>query len=639
MSKPRRNRTSGLARPESEVVREYEDLAARQYANGKVDRAVETLTKLLTLYPTRIATLQTLANLLADAGQLEEAAEVLLVLKEHLPQNGDVRAMLGSVFARMRLLNRAEEELTAAAQILPQNVQIKVLLAQVYEQWGREEPAVEHLSEAVKLKPEDRDLAIYAAGVLHHAGRDEDSRKVLHGLFPDAEAVLLDAMQMPVIARSVGQIADNRKFLSETLARLREEGARIPAPSVSGHATCFQLGYHGLEDRPLIEDVAFTQLSLSPELGYVSPDLERPPVANRKLSIGFLSANMRTHSVGRVLNRFLKELDRERFDVTLLELPGKYGGGQETARGMADRAVFVPADLLKARQVVEAERLDVLVHPDFVMDPFHDLLAYSRLAPVQVTTWGHPGTSGRPSMDYWISCNDWEPAGNERLYTEKLVRFSSPPMIATRLDWPESITGREALGLPEGRIYGCPQSLYKLHPEFDEFLAEVLRRDPQGWVVLIGGIQQTWIDVFLERFKGRFADVADRLILLRNLATNDYLSLLSHCEVSLDPIHFGGANTSMEAFTMGVPVVTLPGGQLRNRQTLSFYRMMEFEDLIVDSLSDYVDLALRIGQDRAYRDELSRIVKERCGVLFDTVEVTRELEGFFESAAREAISA
>jgi len=212
-------------------------------------------------------------------------------------------------------------------------------------------------------------------------------------------------------------------------------------------------------------------------------------------------------------------------------------------------------------------------------------------------------------------------------------------MIATRLTPPETLLTRDELGLPPGNLYGCPQSLYKVHPEFDPYLAEVLRRDPTGHVVLIGGIQPHWINVFKRRFERAHSDVADRLVLLPNLATDRYLSLLAHCAVSMDPIHFGGANTSMEAFTMGTPVVTLPGGQLRNRQTLSFYKMMDWEALVVNDFESYIDLCLRLANEHDMRAEHSKVVKERCDVLFDTVDVTRQLETFFVAAATEAIGA
>jgi predicted O-linked N-acetylglucosamine transferase (SPINDLY family) len=511
----------------------------------------------------------------------------------------------------------------------------------VCEQLGRDAEAAALVKRAVRLKPGNLELSCSAASLLYHAGRDEEAQELLssvaQAIHEAPEIQLLSAILMPTIVRNVNQILSKRESFDATLRQLCGSGKRIERPEETVRATNFFLGYHGLEDRALIAETCQVLLALTPSLGYVSPTLDRSPTGGRRLRVGFLSSNMRVHSVGRVLNRFLKELDRERFEVLLFELPGKFGGGQEQAREMADRTVFVPGKLDQARRAIEEERPDLLMIPDFVLDPFNDYLCYSRLAPVQCSTWGHPGTSGRPSMDYWISCEDWEPEGNDRLYTETLVRLSKPPMIASRLEPPETITSRESLGLPDGTLYGCPQSLYKLHPDFDGYLAEILRQDPRGWVVLIGGIQPRWLETFKLRFAEGNSDVSDRLVFLPHLSTSEYLSLLSHCAVSLDPIHFGGANTSMEAFTMGLPVVTLPGTQLRNRQTLSFYRMMGLDELIVENRADYVQKCVRLGTDLDYRKELSDAVRERCDVIFDTIDVTRKLEAFFEKACYNAI--
>ena len=608
---------------------------------GEIDWAVESLSKLLERYPKRWDILTALSRILIEANRLHDAADVLTVLKAHLPQNPEVHRMSGMVHLTMREYAKAEADLLEAVKLKPDDVKAYTSLAQLYETGGRDEEAAEFMQIAVKNSPPDLELSCYAASLLGHSGRDEEAQRLLATLSPEIatspEVRLLRAMIMPIIASGLGEIRQRRADLIETLKAVREEGRPIQNPERDLRITNFHLGYHGMEDREAMEETAKTLLTLSPQLGYVSSWLDRKPTSDRRLKVGFVSAHMRVHSVGRVLNRFLKELDRERFEVFLFELPGKFEGGQQIARGYADHTVVVPGDLRHAREVIESEEPDLICIPDFVLDSFTDYLAYSRLAPVQFSTWGHPGTSGRPSMDYWVSCEDWEPEGNERLYTEKLVRLKAPPMIATRVDVPPNVFSREDLGLPGGRLYACPQSLYKLHPEFDSYLGEILRRDPEGKIALIGGVQRQWIETFKTRFSQSYGDVVDRLIFLPNLSLNRYLSLLSHCVVALDPIHFGGANTSMEAFTMGLPVVTFPGGQLRNRQTFSFYRMMQFTELIVDSQGAYIELALKLAHDSDYRAYASKEVLERCHVLFDTVEVTRELERFMETAAREAI--
>ncbi len=61
------------------------------------------------------------------------------------------------------------------------------------------------------------------------------------------------------------------------------------------------------------------------------------------------------------------------------------------------------------------------------MDPFSYLLAFSRLAPVQCVTRGHPDTTGILNIDYFISCEDFETEGAEMQYSESLVRMTNIP--------------------------------------------------------------------------------------------------------------------------------------------------------------------------------------------------------------------
>src|SRR5207247_8154977 len=98
----------------------------------------------------------------------------------------------------------------------------------------------------------------------------------------------------------------------------------------------------------------------------------------------------------------------------------------ETARAIqehADEYVVLPADLPLARRLIAEQRLDVLVYTDVGLDPVTSTLAHSRLAPVQCVTWGHPVTTGIPTLDYFLSSELLEGEGAEQHYTENLVRL------------------------------------------------------------------------------------------------------------------------------------------------------------------------------------------------------------------------
>src|SRR5262249_44422146 len=149
-----------------------------------------------------------------------------------------------------------------------------------------------------------------------------------------------------------------------------------------------------------------------------------------------------------------------RFEVIVLHVgPPDEGLGRQIGRS-ADRALVVPSDLGAALRAVAALGLDVLYLPDIGMDTQTYTMAFSRLAPVQCVTWGHPVTTGLPAVDYFLSSNDLEMDGAEAHYTEELVRLARLGVVYDRPVPPSPRKDRAAFGLPENaHLYVCPQTL------------------------------------------------------------------------------------------------------------------------------------------------------------------------------------
>jgi predicted O-linked N-acetylglucosamine transferase (SPINDLY family) len=97
-------------------------------------------------------------------------------------------------------------------------------------------------------------------------------------------------------------------------------------------------------------------------------------------------------------------------------------------------------------------------------------------------------------------------------------------------------------------------------------------------------------------------------------------------DVVLDPIHFGGGNSSFEAIAMGTPVVTMAGSFLRSRITSAIYEQMDFPQLISKSLEEYCDIAVRIACDRHYGSAIRKEILSRAALLFDQHSVSKEFE-------------
>src|SRR5262249_3326391 len=143
-------------------------------------------------------------------------------------------------------------------------------------------------------------------------------------------------------------------------------------------------------------------------------------------------------------------------------------------------------NLPAARRIIAGHQLDILFYTDIGMEPFSYTLGFSRLAPIQCVGWGHPVTTGSKAIDYYLSSDLFESTEADQHYTEQLVRLKNLPTYYYRPTPRYPVRGREYFGLPHGaRLYGCPQSIYKFHPDFDELLAGILRADSSAILVLL----------------------------------------------------------------------------------------------------------------------------------------------------------
>jgi protein O-GlcNAc transferase len=293
--------------------------------------------------------------------------------------------------------------------------------------------------------------------------------------------------------------------------------------------------------------------------------------------------------------------------------------------------------LADIESAIGGQGLDVLFYPDLGMSPLTYFLAYSRLAPLQCVSWGHPVTTGLDSMDFFISSDAIEPPGAAGHYSERLVRLPSfvlpayerpPPVVDPKPRW--------HFGFGEDRhLYFCPQALFKIHPDFDQAIAQILRRDPIGDVVLIESEYPSFASVLGKRFRRHFPDVVDRVKFIPRMTWPECLNLMAVSDVILDTFHFGGGNTSCEALAMGTPVVTLPSAFLRGRFTAACYWEMGLGEYVARDPQDYVDLAVRLAQERDYREHAVRNIVATRDVLFENMNGVREIEKFLLESARD----
>lgn len=147
-------------------------------------------------------------------------------------------------------------------------------------------------------------------------------------------------------------------------------------------------------------------------------------------------------------------------------------------------------------------------------------------------------------------------------------------------------------------------------------LAGILRRDPTAQVVLIRSLYPYPDEMLRERFSNTMPDVAERIVFIRQLSQSEFLGLLLLADVMLDPFPYGGCMSSLEAFSCGLPIVTLPTELLRGRFTKAFCERLGVTECIAHDAVSYIDIAVRLANDRPYRQHVKDSIVANQSRLF-----------------------
>ena len=254
--------------------------------------------------------------------------------------------------------------------------------------------------------------------------------------------------------------------------------------------TNFYLAYHGENDRELQIKTAQIYRRICPSLTYVAAHCAQPRARSARIRVGLISQFFRRHSIGRTSRGLFAQLSRERFEVTAIFVaPLVDDEISQAIRNDAEHTLVVPKELDAARELIARRQLDVLFYQDIGMEPFTYFLCYARLAPVQCVSFGHPDTTGVDTVDYFVSNDLYEPPEAHEHYSEKLfllhnlgcLAYYYKPVLAQTMT-------RAAFGLPSDRpLYLCPQNLFKVHPDMDDLIAAILRRDRRGTLAFVDG--------------------------------------------------------------------------------------------------------------------------------------------------------
>lgn len=343
-----------------------------------------------------------------------------------------------------------------------------------------------------------------------------------------------------------------------------------------------------------------------------------PPVSGR---IALVSAHWMLGTVAAYFGSWIQALRDAGWEVDLVHLDQATDPQTDALAASASHFLHLPGPLDSVVRALRERAPAIILYPEIGLSPRVHALAALRLARTQIAAWGHPVTSGLPTIDFWLSCAEMEPASPQRHYRETLQLL---PALGTCYPIPTRVpvTTRADLGLPQGRhLYVVPHASVKIHPDLDTLLIRIAAGDPLAQFLLFADGTPA-LTVRLQQRLTRCFDTAklqmtDHVRWLPRANPEQFRKILGVSDVMLDAVRFSGGNTSLDAIAQGLPLVTLPGEFMRSRQSAAMLRRCGVPELIVATPDDYVATAVDIAcnADRA-RDLRQRLHHGAAG-LFD----------------------
>ncbi|MGQ9831119.1 MAG: methyltransferase domain-containing protein [Thermochromatium sp.] len=589
-----------------------------------------------------IARLKALTDAAYDARQYEQALAALDALEAlGVARSGVFIAKRAQILIQTQRSAQAIALLEPYVEQHPDDDTARALLANALAFVNHKAKAVEHLRVLVQRQPQNRQVLRFLAVCLEESGRRAEADRLLERLLaaqPEDWAMQL-CWVLAALDRAPGSLQAQRamrKRFEKRIAALNQLLLRAKALPATPQAfmTAMNSGPFALAYLP--EDITAPIRAWGKMLVRLLPPVAKPlPPPRPRLKLALISAYLRRHSVWLILlQSLIKGLDRRFFELVACYLGAQQDDQTRWLRRQVD-GYFERSDDWPA--LIMREAPDALFYPDTCMDSRTVGLAAQRLAPLQVTTWGHPVTSGLANVDLYLSGELLEPDDAAAHYTERLILLPgtgacTPKINSDRQPLPPACEALFADGRPVALV---PCHAFKLIPSDDELWIAIARRYPKLRLVFFA--QSNFGDTGTkphERIRAAFAaaglDYDEHAALVPHQPSAVFHTLLERAVLYLDGPSFSGYTTAWQGVFCGTPIVTLEGRFLRQRLAAGLMRAIGITDTIAQDRKQYLALIGRLidewqNDPTAYAARRARI-QAAAPLACDDVRVVRAFE-------------
>lgn len=576
------------------------NLAVALQAAGRQAEAADLCRVALSIRPDFLPARNNLANALVGLGRAEEAALLLKQALESSPGNAELWFNYGNALAAQQAGSEALEAYRAALRLDPQNLRAAVNLANTHRARGELQAAISGYRQAIAADPQFVDAYCNLGAALLNSGDVDGAIATLDEairLRPDASTAY----------NNLGNALKDAGRLDDAVAAYRKAVALAPEDPEPHSNLVYALSFHpGYSDMDILHE-ALHWAAAHATRKMRSPPSGRDADPERRLRIGYVSPDFRNHCQSLFTVPLFSNHDHDRFGI--------YCYAQLAAPDALSRRLAAYADVWRpiygmsdddVDALIREDGIDILVDLTMHMSNGRPRLFAGKPAPLQVAWLAYPGTTGQPAMDYRLTDPWLDPPGEtDERYSERSLRLPATFWCYDPLTDAQPVGSLPALAA--GQVtFGCLNNFCKVSEASLELWGRVLALVPGSRLILLaqpGSHRERVLESLARHSIG-----AGRVEFVPFRPRDQYLETYNRIDICLDTLPYNGHTTSLDAYWMGVPVVTRVGATIAGRagwsqlNNLGLSRLAAFDDATF--VKTAVELASDLDALAALRQEL-----------------------------------
>ncbi len=351
-----------------------------------------------------------------------------------------------------------------------------------------------------------------------------------------------------------------------------------------------------------------------------------------KINIGYFSGDFGNHAVTHLIFGLLRNHNKNKFNINIFSLKKKEDEFTKEIFQLVKN--FNDVSNLSDNEIINlAKKMEIHIAVDLsgFTKYCRPNLFKSRMAPIQVSYLGYPGTTGMNEIDYLIADKTLIGPQDQIYYTEKIAYVKDSYQINDdQKKLSEYKFSKKQLNIPEDHfVFNSFNQIHKIQPNIFQCWMRILKTIKRSVLWLLTDDKE-----IIERIKKSAEQQGvdpNRIIFANQMKHLDHLARIQIADLLLDTFPYGSHTTASDALTMGVPVVTIYGDTFASRVASSLLKAANLPELITFNIKEYEDLIIKIASDEMLLKKYKNKLENKSLLpLFNSKKTTAEIERLFE---------